>query len=470
MKKLFFAVFLLITYYSPVFAQFDPQTRPDPCSYKIPEEDSAFCPEQYIDFCDCVGSSGKLEIEKLELPYAGTLADYLEGPFYNPAKLQELINLGFKIPELHGPIDKLTPRELQDCLRCLFIFRIKRDELSDFFVYRNGEKISVTVIPCPPVPPANFFDGQECPYKTLGQEVSEEERKHYENAYQEWLKNWGDLWPKVPMFARNDAQGLIHLSSPNASILPKENQFELSVPHLARLNEVSGMLWKILVPKYKGPIEEQDDCPGGRTDPPYDEICARGSAQINFKTKDRLIKADITLPFLKTIRNSLAAPQGLFTAIARPDIDSEDYPDIWKPEKLEAALSKLVFKWNDIKYSTLVKIPFLGGIQTAKEWVIAALTPGEGEVAPGPEEPPGPAPTSCPEGGNVSGFCCDYAGNPYHIPDPDPMGRCNPENCHMKYFSGSVPYGDCYYCNPNVCVRKDGAGGCAGTCNLSCCQ
>lgn len=66
--------------------------------------------------------------------------------------------------------------------------------------------------------------------------------------------------------------------------------------------------------------------------------------------------------------------------------------------------------------------------------------------------------------GCCSYYTCKYL-NPYYVPD-----TCY-TSCHVEECSEtSPPYGPCQYCEPKVCKRDDGAGGCAGICSPFCCH
>lgn len=71
-------------------------------------------------------------------------------------------------------------------------------------------------------------------------------------------------------------------------------------------------------------------------------------------------------------------------------------------------------------------------------------------------------PTSLPPPGK---FFCDPETDPEHC-DTSCIGQC-----HWEFFEPNPAggYGPCYYQNPNVCLRNDGVGGCAGICNAACC-
>lgn len=194
-------------------------------------------------------------------------------------------------------------------------------------------------------------------------------------------------------------------------------------------------------------------------------------------TKPVSRRVGITLrhPYLNTIWNQTTNPetQGVFNIFRPAEIPPFIDMDAQSSEKVSYSYTSGSVEPSEGNFY----FNHLGGIQLAKDWVVGTL--GHTAKAMAPEElcgPPGPAPESCPKDERfeppVTGLCCDYGkhtGNPYYIDVGDSM--CSRDYCHKESFGPcNVPFGECYYCNTNVCKRNDGVGGCAAICNWQCCQ
>lgn len=212
----------------------------------------------------------------------------------------------------------------------------------------------------------------------------------------------------------------------------------------------------------------------------WDECCTWKDSCDDEVTKSVSRRVGITLrhPYLTTIWEQTSNPetQGVFNIFRPAEIPPFPDMDAQSSEKVDYSYSsgsvgpsKGDFYFNH-----------LGGIQLAKDWVVGTLGHTAKAIRPGePDEdcgPPGPAPESCPKDDKfeppVTGLCCDYGkhtGNPYYIDVGD--SKCSSDYCHKESFGPcNMPFGECYYCNTNVCKRNDGVGGCAAICNWQCCQ
>ncbi len=197
-----------------------------------------------------------LNTEKTKVPFAGYreilpglenqqkyLADYFEGTaLYDgqPAKGPSDTNFILR----QGLWRRLAPQGLQDEYKIKLIRRGFNYVVKD----NRGRSLNMQAWGREPYPQGHLPPDRQNP--------------NYAELYAQWQKTiYGQLWPYVPMFSREDAAGKIiaeiehppgelRLTNPEAKqISPTKVEFPVSFPHLTRLYEVTKAVQKLFLPQ-----------------------------------------------------------------------------------------------------------------------------------------------------------------------------------------------------------------------------
>ena len=185
--------------------------------------------EPYLPFA---GYGASDNIPEAETKY---LADYFDGTaFYDgqPADLNNPDDVKRVFSEA-GVFRKLTPQSVKDKYRCFMVQRAKqstageeKNPVHDYTITLNGESQKLTQFTCPPA---------------IGT-----------SAYDQWKTTLsGRLWPAVPVTTRDDYPGEVMLTVQSPpGVLQNPGPYPISVPHMARLEEISTLVRKIVLSEY----------------------------------------------------------------------------------------------------------------------------------------------------------------------------------------------------------------------------
>ncbi len=315
-------------------------------------------------------------VNKPVLPFARSMANYLEGKFqtdsHRKTDLSKLTNN--ELNNFNGPLIKILPKNNIDQLRQKYIETIY--QLSKTGTTKLEEAAAEYGDYC-----GQHYRTIKDLYDAWGKPQPPGMEGGVSNEV--WNRTWGRYWAKFPLVTNWTSRGCISSTSDNqdkSKTCQPGRDLLIGVPSVARLAALSQLLQQVTVPndlvKESQSFNPDPAKPEGREGPGEEYIIlysASGSPadSVQFTKNGSLISSRI--PYVDVVWKSLVRKKSGGLRLFGPG-------DFWSKHNSGEFSDTASTRLKGFGSSNQVWAGYLGGVQTAKEIILRTITPQDIEI------------------------------------------------------------------------------------------